>query len=494
MGFFRSVVVFAACCVPTLIAGDLTIIGDFAGGVRSSTVLGLSATGDIACGSGTALVDEGLETEEEVIAAFVWTADSGLTMLPFATAAEGRRRAVARAISADGAFIVGESRNVFNKDEAALWTRQSDGSYTVQLLSPPSGSVFRRNVLANLDALAISDDGSVVCGRGQTTPGEFEAWVWTADSGLQPIGNLSNGPIDKPNRRSYSSAEGISGDGQTIVGGSWSGVTESGSVIRQAFAYDLNTGTMTALGDITDPVVSSDATAISGNGDVITGQARDEDNNQVAFRKAGTAAMLSLGDVAGGDLRSEGDALSADGAVIVGSGNTARGTEALIWRSSTQTSELLATVAGITDQITDGYLESAVAVSDDGRVIGGNIIYPSDDNRNERVAYLITLDDAIDLAELAANADLSLTKQAGTLQLGFSPAANEDITYTLSFSPDLVQPFAPQVRFTQGENGLERTVIAASYTGTSLSLDPPLESFPLKSLPEKGFWTLNLSQ
>jgi uncharacterized membrane protein len=114
----------------------------------------------------------------------------------------GNFRSDARAVSADGSVIVGTgvSSNGF---EAYLWTETMG---IVGLGDFPGG-------YTNSLGFGVSADGSVVVGRGYSgafEPSTHEAFRWTSESGLVPLGFA---PGDD-----WSIAYAVSADGNTIVG------------------------------------------------------------------------------------------------------------------------------------------------------------------------------------------------------------------------------------------------------------------------------------
>ena len=77
-------------------------------------------------------------------------------------------------------------------------------------------------------ASGVSDDGSVVVGRGFSASGQ-EASRWTSGGGMVGLGDLAGLQVG-------SQAWGVSGDGQRIVG---SGTTADGT---RAFLWDQSNG------------------------------------------------------------------------------------------------------------------------------------------------------------------------------------------------------------------------------------------------------------
>ncbi|HEY1120847.1 MAG TPA: hypothetical protein VGE67_04570, partial [Haloferula sp.] len=57
---------------------------------------------------------------------------------------------------------------------------------------------------------AVNADGSVFVGTGETSPGQYEAFVWRQEDGFTPLGTLPGG------FNSY--GKGVSANGQHVVG------------------------------------------------------------------------------------------------------------------------------------------------------------------------------------------------------------------------------------------------------------------------------------
>jgi probable HAF family extracellular repeat protein len=93
----------------------------------------------------------------------------------------GLFHSIARAVSADGEVIVGESRNALNHVEAFRWT-EAEGM--VGLGDLPGGS-FRSH------ANAVSGDGSVVVGSSADDPVRYStndhAFIWNELNGIQSL-------------------------------------------------------------------------------------------------------------------------------------------------------------------------------------------------------------------------------------------------------------------------------------------------------------------
>jgi uncharacterized membrane protein len=114
-------------------------------------------------------------------------------------------------------------------------------------------------------AQGVSGDGNIVVGRGETQFAGFgigQAFRWTAQSGMQPLGFLSPG-------HQYSEARAISRDGSTIVGIS----TIDSSISGMAYVWRQGTGMqgLPPLPGATEPFRRADA--VNFDGSVIVGAA-----------------------------------------------------------------------------------------------------------------------------------------------------------------------------------------------------------------------------
>lgn len=501
------------------------LLGDLPGGSVRSVATAVSADGAIVTGRG--------ETSTSTLA-WVWTAATGMQALPSPGSED---YSLANSISDDGSVIAGEARadsgfpsSPLSRDHATIWTLQPDGSYSALALVPPSGSKFGEflgSTLFNLDmkAYAISGDGTTVIGQGRsyesgTVGSTFEAFSWTASTGIVALGNLSggvtvsNGVTTKP---AYSSARGIDRLANFTVGTSRSGIRlNSTTPASEAFSFDFDDSSMLAIGDLQDPVFSSSAEAISKDGTTITGEARDAALGSVAFRYTEASGMVSLGRFIAG--QTVGNAVNADGSVIVGRGSvtapsfTSNTSRAFIWTEALGFQDL-ATVAGLTSTElgANGFLEEAWGISDDGLTIVGvygdateDPSHPADNgSRSEyttpkRQAFIITFTaEELGLVspaeQLLENTVLNIDA-GSSLGISFNINTAQTLTYTLQFSPDLITSFVDQVRFSP--NGLgtyTRTNIDSGYTGTDSILAGVITETPSTYNSQRGFWRLAIS-
>src|ERR1035441_8192120 len=214
-------------------------------GGRDSSASGVSADGSVVVGT--------IASNQ----AFRWTAGTGMVGLGYLP---GGNSSSATAVSADGSVIVGTSYPD-SGEQAFRWTA---GSGMVGLGYVPG--------YTNSDALAVSGNGSVVVGSSGYSgyqqyvgaPGKYQAFRWTAGSGMVGLGYLPGG--------TNSSATGASADGSIVVG---NGVGNDG--YDEAFRWTAGSG-MQSLWDVLvtnglnfDPAELLIASGISADGNTIVG-------------------------------------------------------------------------------------------------------------------------------------------------------------------------------------------------------------------------------
>lgn len=164
------------------------------------------------------------------------------------------------------------------------------------------------------EAYAVSADGSTVV--GQVASSGYEAFRWTAETGMVGLGTLPAG--------GSTTAYNISADGSVIVG-----INNFGGSDHEAFRWTEAEG-MIGLGDLPGGLMFSEARGVSGDGSVIVGIGHTATGPE-AFRWTALDGMVGLGDLDGGDFESEAYGVSDDGLVIVGMGQTAAGSDAFRW-------------------------------------------------------------------------------------------------------------------------------------------------------------------
>jgi probable HAF family extracellular repeat protein len=294
-------------------------------GEDGSFALGVSNDGAVVVGYGV------LPSGEPV--AFQWNAVDGMQHVgdtPYA-----------RETASNGSLIVGQTVGPDSQWHGYRWTAAGG-----------------TEILPLYDALDVSADGSVVVAL---------ALRWTAPGTVQNLGTLGGG---------YTSAEGVSANGQIVTGWSVTGIPAQFGNLKHAFRWTEATG-MQDLGALAGG--DSLGRAISGDGNVIVGEARDKDFFWHAFRWTATNGMQDLKTLGG--AMSAAHAASFDGSVIVGKSliTSATGSErAFRWTAGAGMRDLRQELlnAGVT-AVQNWILTVATDVSADGTVIVGYGLNPA---------------------------------------------------------------------------------------------------------------------
>lgn len=258
-----------------------------------------------------------------------WTAAGGYQDLGTLGANGSNSRAYDA--SFDGSVVVGQA-NSLNGPRAFRW--QLGGGM---------------QELPMYQALGTSGDGSVAVGMNIR---------WTAPGLVDTLPFLGG--------NNYTSAYGVSGDGQTVVGFSET------SPNRYAHAFRWTpSGGMQDLG-VTNGTESL-AWGVSANGALVHGEARDQTGYWRAFRWTASLGMRDLGTLGGPMSTAHG--ASADGSVIVGKSlisSSSGSLRAFRWTAATGMRDLRQELlnAGVT-AVQTWTLAVAASVSDDGTVIAG---------------------------------------------------------------------------------------------------------------------------
>ncbi|MEZ6015013.1 MAG: hypothetical protein R3F49_07870 [Planctomycetota bacterium] len=216
---------------------------------------------------------------------FHWDRPSGVTLVP--TLRPGDGTSAVNAVSADGSVGVGSSGSSFGSTGGPVPPpthkafRWTSATGPVFLGFLPGGQYSYAN--------GVSADGNVIVGTSDTG-GQSEAFLWTAAGGMSGLGTLP-GATD-------SSGADVSSDGLVVVGGSGG----------EAFRWSAATG-MQSLGPGVAIKVNRDGTVILGPDWLWT---------SASGRVALFPHLAALGAVlpAGGSLTA--NDLSADGNAVVG--------------------------------------------------------------------------------------------------------------------------------------------------------------------------------
>lgn len=361
------------CVVSSFVASSATyadasfqVLG-FLGGATNSTARAVSADGQTVVGDSDGQ-------------AFRWTPAAGITALSSGT--NGSTLATAHGISADGHTVVGSG------DGVQVWN-VVDGLSVIPSLDD----------LVPQQAYAASNDGSAIVGRADKG-GTSRPFLWQSGNRLIDLGSLD------PNRL-RGEAAGLSDNGLVAVGKS----TSSNDLLtREAFRWTEAEG-MLGLGHlggregdgISAPWGYSFATGVSGNGSVVVGTSLG-DQGPEAFAWTEAAGMVGLGGREefvsvslrnlitgipdfweGFDVSSAARAASYDGAVIVGDSQE----QAAVWTVTGyhHLGDRLIE-AGLSHAMLDFDPTIAYDVSADGQTVVGEGISRS---TGQQIAFLATL-------------------------------------------------------------------------------------------------------
>ena len=316
------------------------------------------------------------------------TSFTGLGFLP------GGDASWARAVSANGSVVVGESEIPTGANavmQAFRWTEQggmvglgylpggkdsgargtsSDGTTVVGFSSILAGDPpeltewygFRWTQATGMSSLGlgfvrgVSGDGSVVVGDGYPANNPSQAFCW-GTTGAFGLGILHGG--------ASSSALTVSGDGLSVAGTSFTDLTTGG---EQAFLWTPANG-MVGLAGLPGSNFS-EGNGISTDGTTIVGVC-DGPNFSQAFRWTAADGMTGLGTLPYGG-NSCALATSGDGRIVVGFANTSLSAEAFVWDTTHGIRNLREVLIQQQADLTDWQLDTALAISADGRTIVGS--------------------------------------------------------------------------------------------------------------------------
>ena len=213
--------------------------------------------------------------------AFRWTSGGGMVELGTFYCSDCDPSTGANGVSRDGlvAVGVGLAKSTFGDPhlDAARWT---GGGTSIDDLGDLSGPAEVNS------AWGASQNGAVIVGKGDSSTGT-QAWVWTSSTGMDALPGV-------PGAQIASGAPAISADASTIVG---SANTDAASTNRlEAVRWTgASYGTIELLGSLGSN--SSQANAVTGDGTIIVGRARNAANDQRAFIWDATNGMRDLASV-----------------------------------------------------------------------------------------------------------------------------------------------------------------------------------------------------
>lgn len=300
-------VVSAASATP-----PFTGLGDLHDGLAVSRARAVSADGSV-------VVGESGGTGTEGVRAIRWTRDGGMEALAFPEPEypgfSDMPQSQAIGVSADGRTAVG--RYIIGRTgdwRAVRWT---------------AGHAVRLGVFASIDnnsAYAVSGDGRFIAGAAEQLSGGGRAFRWGEGRGYDDLGFLP------PDGALHSTAHGITDDGRLVVGASsFYSPDPQQSFATEAVVWTAEAG-MVGLGDLSGGLHESEALAAAADACAIVGYGTSNLGREAAVWSAGS--LIGLGDLPGGAFDSRALSVSGDGLTVVGIASTDRGEEAFLWTAA----------------------------------------------------------------------------------------------------------------------------------------------------------------
>lgn len=204
----------------------------------------------------------------------------------------------AQAVSSDGSVVVGYGQNA-DGFRAFRWT--SDGMNSLGTLAGKNSS----------EATAVSADGSVVAGLAYTAMMvDHQAFRWTQAEGMVSLGSLPG--------NQYSQARAINSDGSVIVGHAYNDQLVSSTAFRwtKSAGMDSVGNWLTANGVNVGTTKFSTATGVSADGNVVVGMAEINGTKQGYIARVGAGG--SGGATSGGGTSGGSSGSGASGATNSG--------------------------------------------------------------------------------------------------------------------------------------------------------------------------------
>lgn len=326
-------------------------LGDFSGGVFSSSAQAVSADGKVIIGYGTT------ESGEQ---AFRWTESTGMVSLGNLPDSSFKK-SWTNGVSANGKVIVGYGDPVgsgWNTYKGFIWTDTS-GMAEIGSLDGSTRSV----------AHGVSADGLIVVGDGGP-----EAFRWEKETGTEGLGALPN--------RTHSRAIDISHDGSVVIGQSYTLPAwndEDGFILT-------SDGNMQSMSSLTGGKYCM-VLAVSPDGSVIAGTTNSL-STYPAFFWTEDKGFVTIGHLPGKNTTHPNDMTPYGKVIVGGSYSGPENSEAFIWDSINGMRNLktvLQTVYGL--DLTGWTLKNATGISPDGKVIVGQGKNPSGNQEAFRVVF-----------------------------------------------------------------------------------------------------------
>lgn len=251
-------------------------------------------------------------------------------------------------------------------------------------------------------AWGISSDGLTVVGSSYSAADSAnEGFRWTESNGMEGTVAFF-----------FEAAYGVSDNGQVLAGG---GFGSNGGIEAMRWT---KSGGREGLGDLDGGSFFSYASDISTDGQWIVGRSNSSSGQEAFVWTAGNG-MVGIGDLAGGSFESRANAISGNAAFIAGEGQSGSGVEAFRWSSSQG-------MVGLGDLAGGSFESRAKGISFDGTVIVGE---SKSDEGTE--AFLWTAGGGMtglgDLAGGMFHSSATDVSDDGAVVVGFSQTDDHDI-------------------------------------------------------------------
>jgi probable HAF family extracellular repeat protein len=308
-------------------------VGDLPGGIVDSVAWSVSDDGSTVVGASTS--SQGPQP-------FIWRAG---TMESLSTPTDYSE---AYGVSADGRVVVGG----LDRWEDGVWEPLSNDDETEFLI-----------------AFATTPDGQLAAGAGYSCPPCNHTAAYWLDGVITSLGQPAAGALS-------SFAYAVSSAGNAFAGAFWATPTSG----LEAFLWTETDG-MAGLGDLPGGLKQSQANGISADGEAIVGWGMTGTGTEAFLWRDGS--MLGLGATPGRN-KSSANAISGDGRTVVGDSwlTPGRDNEAFIWiegEGMLAVSDLLVNRLGL--DLGGWSLTGATDISSDGRVIVGRGRDPQGNNQ-----------------------------------------------------------------------------------------------------------------
>jgi probable HAF family extracellular repeat protein len=308
---------------------------------------------------------------------FRWRAANPLVASPYPfDPADFNERGTGTAVSADGTVVGGHTQFNFLALDGDHPTRCSSASSCIPTFS--SSGMFD----STGQVLDLSSDAGYAVGDSfffEVSNGDhYTAAYWG------PTGTATTmtpyAPADVGGHITISQGTAVSGNGAVAAGWTLVPTANPFAPTTQAFLWTPGGG-FQLIGDLPGGAVQSSAEDISNDGSTVVGGSSSTLGNQAYYWTAGSG-MVALGDLAGGSFNSRANGANANGSIIVGFASTGAGATAFIWDPVNGMRSLydVLVAAGVTG-LAGWNLTNALGVSDDGNTFFGFGTNPSGQSR-----------------------------------------------------------------------------------------------------------------